>query len=227
MSGAALHLQGVARSFTGPPPVDALHPVDLDVEPGEYVAVVGPSGSGKSTLLNLLGLLDTPDAGRYEFDGHPVTDLSDRDRTRLRRHGIGFVFQAFHLLTHRTARENVELGGTYTGMRRGDRRTQASDVLGVVGLSARSGATPAQLSGGEQQRVAIARALMGSPRLLLADEPTGNLDSVAAAAVLSALEAANDEGITLVVVTHDPDAAARASRRVAMADGRIVEPADG
>ncbi|WP_431679636.1 ABC transporter ATP-binding protein [Kitasatospora sp. KL5] len=220
-----VRLEGVGRSHAGPPPVTALHPCDLTVHSGEFLAVTGPSGSGKSTLLHLLGLLDTPTVGRYTLDGIDTGQLSDRDRSTLRGRRIGFVFQSFHLLPHRTAEENVLLAGVYNRTPRERRRAAARDALDRVGLGHRADALPTTLSGGERQRVAIARALVNRPDLLLCDEPTGNLDSVSASAVLDRFEQLNDEGFTLVMITHDPAVAARARRVVRIGDGRLTEPA--
>ncbi|MEV6211779.1 ABC transporter ATP-binding protein [Kitasatospora sp. NPDC051914] len=220
-----VRLEGVGRSHAGPPPVTALHPCDLTVHSGEFLAVTGPSGSGKSTLLHLLGLLDTPTAGRYMLDGIDTGQLSDRDRSTLRGRRIGFVFQSFHLLPHRTAEENVLLAGVYNRTPGERRRKAARDALDRVGLGHRADALPTTLSGGERQRVAIARALVNRPDLLLCDEPTGNLDSASASAVLDRFEQLNDEGFTLVMITHDPAVAARARRVVRIGDGRLTEPA--
>ncbi|MFF2075005.1 ABC transporter ATP-binding protein [Kitasatospora sp. NPDC058162] len=217
-------LHGVARTHPGHPPVTALHPTDLTVHRGEYLAVTGPSGSGKSTLLHLLGLLDTPTSGRYELDGIDTAGLRDRDRSTLRGHRIGFVFQSFHLLPHRTAEENVLLAQVYNRTPRRTRRTAALTALHLVGLGHRTDALPATMSGGERQRVAIARALVNRPSLLLCDEPTGNLDSANAEAVLDRFDALHAQGFTLVVITHDPSVAARAQRRVVIRDGRLTAP---
>ena len=220
-----IRLDGVGRSFPGPPPVTALHPCDLVVRQGEYVAVTGPSGSGKSTLLHLLGLLDTPTAGSYLLDGIDTGSLPDRDRSTLRGRRIGFVFQSFHLLPHRTAEENVLLAQVYNRTPHQDRVPAARAALDRVGLGHRLDALPTTLSGGERQRVAIARALVNRPSLLLCDEPTGNLDSSNAGAVLEHFEQLNAEGFTLVVITHDAAVAARARRVVRIADGRLTETA--
>ncbi|WP_354641529.1 ABC transporter ATP-binding protein [Kitasatospora camelliae] len=218
-----IRLDGLARSFAGPPPVTALHPCDLTVERGEYLAVTGPSGSGKSTLLHLLGLLDTPTAGGYTLDGIDTARLTDRDRSTLRGRRIGFVFQSFHLIAHRTAEENVLLAQVYNRAPRAERRARARAALRRVGLGHRLDALPTTLSGGERQRVAIARALVNRPSLLLCDEPTGNLDSANAQAVLDDFDSLHAEGYTLVVITHDPAVAARAGRTVRIRDGRLAE----
>nr|WP_229927139.1 ABC transporter ATP-binding protein [Kitasatospora indigofera] len=219
-----IRLAGVGRTFAGPPPVTALHPSDLEIRRGEYVAVTGPSGSGKSTLLHLLGLLDTPSTGSYELDGIDTAGLGDRDRSTLRGQRIGFVFQSFHLLAHRTAEENVLLAQLYNRTPRARRRAAAREALARVGLAHRTRALPGTLSGGERQRVAIARALVNGPSLLLCDEPTGNLDSANAEAVLTRFDDLHAQGHTLVVITHDPAVAARAERSVRIGDGRLREP---
>lgn len=201
--------------------ITALNGVDLRIEQGEFVAIMGPSGSGKSSLMNLVGLLDAPTAGTLRFQGKDVGNLSADARARIRNRHIGFVFQAYHLVARRSVRRNVELPLLYAGVSPAERRRRAIAVLERVGLSGRADAIPAELSGGEQQRVAIARALVVQPDLVLADEPTGALDSQTSASVLSLLEAMRADGLTLILVTHDPDVAARASRHVALADGRI------
>ncbi|MFF3001300.1 ABC transporter ATP-binding protein [Kitasatospora sp. NPDC057940] len=218
-----ISLHGVGRTHPGRPPVVALHPTDLTVHRGEYLAVTGPSGSGKSTLLHLLGLLDTPTSGRYELDGIDTAGLRDRDRSTLRGHRIGFVFQSFHLLPHRTAEENVLLAQVYNRTPRRARRAAAVAALRLVGLGHRTDALPGTMSGGERQRVAIARALVNRPSLLLCDEPTGNLDSANAGAVLDRFDALHAQGFTLVVITHDSSVAARAQRRVSIHDGVLSE----
>lgn len=219
-----LELRGVARTYPGPPPVFALRPTDLTVRAGEHVAIIGPSGSGKSTLLNLLGLLDRPTAGRLLLDGIDTATLNERDRTALRGRRIGFVFQAFHLMPHRTTVENVMLAQLYTDRgRKSERRAEAVRALARVGLGHRLSALPSTLSGGERQRVAIARALVNRPALLLADEPTGNLDSQTAAKVLDLLAELVADGLTLLVITHDPAVAERAHRTVAIHDGKLTE----
>jgi putative ABC transport system ATP-binding protein len=203
--------------------VPALRGVSLTIEPGDLLAIVGPSGSGKSTLMHLLGGLDRPTTGRLLLGGRDVSSLSAADLARLRNRVIGFVFQSFHLLARTSARDNVGLPLIYRGIRRAERRRLAERALERVGLSHRIDHRPNQLSGGEQQRVAIARALVTEPSVLLADEPTGNLDSVSGDAVLRLLEELNAErGVALAVVTHDPAVAARARRQVRMRDGLIV-----
>ncbi|HTI66116.1 MAG TPA: ABC transporter ATP-binding protein [Caulobacteraceae bacterium] len=202
--------------------VSALAGVDLFIGRGEYVAVVGPSGSGKSSLMNILGGLDRPTAGDYGFEGESVGGFDDDQLASFRNRRIGFVFQSFQLLPRLTAQQNVELPLVYAGMTPAERRARASELLDRVGLGSRVGHRPTQLSGGQQQRVAIARALANSPDLLLADEPTGALDQTTGQEVLALFETLNREGLTLVIVTHDEKVAARASRRVAFLDGKIV-----
>jgi putative ABC transport system ATP-binding protein len=203
--------------------VPALRGVSLTIESGDFLAIVGPSGSGKSTLMHLLGGLDRPTTGRLLLGGRDVSDLSTADLARLRNRVIGFVFQSFHLLARTSARDNVGLPLIYRGLRRAERRRLAERALERVGLAGRMDHRPNQLSGGEQQRVAIARALVTEPSVLLADEPTGNLDSVSGDSVLRLLEELNAErGVALAVVTHDPAVAARARRQVRMRDGLIV-----
>ncbi|MFE1839754.1 ABC transporter ATP-binding protein [Streptomyces sviceus] len=219
-----LDLQGVCKAYPGPPPVTALHPTHLRVESGDFLAVVGPSGSGKSTLLNLMGLLDRPTHGTYRLSGTDVATLTERDRAALRGRRVGFVFQAFHLLPHRTALENVALARLYVTARGEHRQADAARALRRVGLGHRLDALPSRLSGGERQRVAIARAVVNTPDILLCDEPTGNLDSVTAGAVMDLLAELNQAGVTIAVITHDPAVAQRARRQVTMLDGRLSEP---
>ncbi|GAA1141241.1 putative ABC transport system ATP-binding protein [Kitasatospora gansuensis] len=221
-----IRLSGISRSFGGKPPFTALHPADLSVRQGEYLSVTGPSGSGKSVLLHLLGLLDTPSGGRYELDGIDTGALGDRDRSTLRGRRIGFVFQSFHLLPHRTAEENVVLAQVYHQVPRARRAEAAREALRLVGLTHRQDALPTTMSGGERQRVAIARALVNRPSLLLCDEPTGDLDSAGAGAVLDHFDELHAQGYTLVVISHDPAVAARAGRRVALRDGVLSEPTE-
>lgn len=219
MTAPVVEFAGVTRSYAGPPPVLALREADLVIGAGEYVAVTGPSGSGKSTFLNVVGLLDRPDGGVYRLDGIDTATLGERDRTALRGRRIGFVFQSFHLVRHRSAVENVTMAMIYTGVRRSDRPGRALETLERVGLTHRAGAQARHLSGGEAQRVAIARALVNRPSLLLCDEPTGNLDSVNAAAVLDLIDELNAAGLTVLMVTHDQQVAARAHRSVLIKDG--------
>lgn len=216
-------LHAVAKSYPGPPLVEALRPVDLMVDQGDYLAIVGPSGSGKSTLLNLLGLLDRPTTGRYELSGVDSASLTESERTALRGRRIGFVFQAFHLIPYRTATENVALAQLYVTTRRSERTAAAQDALRRVGLGHRLDALPTTMSGGERQRVAIARALVNTPDLVLCDEPTGNLDSTTATSVMDLIEELHADGVTVVVITHDPTVAARAQRSVTIRDGQLAE----
>jgi putative ABC transport system ATP-binding protein len=218
-------LRAVGRTFPGSPPVEALRDVDLVVNRGDYVSIVGPSGSGKSTLLHVLGCLDRHTEGTYLLDGIDVAALSDDGRTSARSERIGFVFQAFHLLAHRTAIENVMLGEVYRRRSRAGRRDRAAAALDRVGLSHRVDFLPTRLSGGERQRVAVARALIGEPSLLLCDEPTGALDSVNTDSILGLFEELRATGLTLLVITHDDDVSRRALRRVRIADGRLFEVA--
>ncbi len=204
------------------PPVKAIDDVTLRIDPGEYLAIVGRSGSGKTTLLHLVGLIDQPTAGRYRFDGIDVTSLSERQQAALRGRSIGLVFQAFHLLADRSVVDNAALGLAYLGIPRAQRRRRALDALEHVGLAPRAEFIPRQLSGGEQQRVAIARAVATGPRLLLCDEPTGNLDASSREVVLDVLERVRATGCALVIVTHDREISGRAQRRVTLADGRIL-----
>ena len=215
-------LRGVELTYPGPPAVQALRPSELTVRRGEHVSIAGPSGSGKSTLLNVLGLLDRPTGGTYELDGVDVGRLNEADRTALRGQAIGFVFQAFHLLAHRTAVENVMVALLYNGVPRARRPAIAAEALDRVGLSARGMALPSQLSGGERQRVAVARALAVNPSLLLCDEPTGNLDSANARGVLDLIGDLHADGMTVVVISHDATVAAMAQRSVAMHDGQLT-----
>jgi putative ABC transport system ATP-binding protein len=219
-----IELNGITRVFeVGGRPVNALRGIDLAVPDGEYLSVMGPSGSGKSTLLNLLGCLDRPTSGTYRLDGRDVTQLDDLELSRLRRHKIGFVFQAFHMVPRLTAKGNVELPMVFAGVPPEDRARRAEAALTSVGLRERMDHRPDQLSGGERQRAAIARAVVMGPTLLLADEPTGNLDSVSGGEVVALLEAMNGGGLTLVVVTHDSVLGRRARRQIRMADGAVVE----
>ena len=223
MTAPVVELRGVSRTFDRDPPVYALQDVDLAIWPGEWLAVVGPSGSGKSTLLNVLGLLDRQTAGTYRFDGVDVNALDDLARAGLRGRRIGFIFQAFHLLPHRTVLENVMLAELYIGAPSKGREQRALAALERVGLGDRAEFLPTRLSGGQRQRAAIARSLMGDPSLLLCDEPTGNLDSKSAENVLDILGGLSRGGLTLVVITHDEHVAARADRRVRIIDGRLGE----
>ena len=223
MTTPVVELRGVSRTFDRDQPVYALRGVDLSIWPGEWLAIVGPSGSGKSTLLNVLGLLDRQTEGTYRFDGVDVNELDDLARAGLRGRRIGFIFQAFHLLPHRTVLENVMLAELYVGTPRKGRRERALAALERVGLGDRASFLPTKLSGGQRQRAAIARSLMADPSLLLCDEPTGNLDSKSAANVLDILGDLSREGLTLIVITHDEHVAARAERRVRIVDGELIE----
>lgn len=218
-----VELKSLGLTYDSVPPVEALRDVDLVIERGDFVAVVGPSGSGKSTLLNVLGCLDKQTSGSYLIDGIDVAALSDRERAALRGQRIGFVFQTFHLLSHRSALDNVMLAEVYLGEPRAGRRERALASLERVGLADRADFLPTRLSGGQRQRVAIARALMGPPSFLLCDEPTGNLDSANTASVLRLFEELGEDGLTLVVVTHDEHVAALAQREVRIVDGRLTE----
>jgi putative ABC transport system ATP-binding protein len=221
-----VELRDVGRTFAaGDVSVPALIGASLTVNRGDYLAVVGPSGSGKSTMLNVIGLLDRPTAGKYLFEGIDTSDLSEGQRSGLRSRRIGFVFQSFHLLAHRSVIENVLLSTIYNGMPRAERLPAAEDALTRVGLSRRMDFMPTRLSGGERQRVAIARALVTRPSLLLADEPTGNLDSATGGAVLDLFDELRADGLTLMVVTHDSQVSAHADRAIHLRDGRIEEAA--
>lgn len=222
----ALSLSGIWRRYPmGERPVPALCGVDVHIARGEQVAVVGPSGCGKSTLMNIMGLLDQPDEGQYLLFGQDTAGLTLQDKACLRALHIGFVFQQFHLLETYTAEQNVELPMLYAGLSAAERRQRVADSLAAVGLAHRAGHRPGQLSGGERQRVAIARALANAPRLLLADEPTGALDSHTGLAVLDLLQGiCHDKQMTLVMVTHDIEVAARMQRRIPLRDGLVQEP---
>jgi macrolide transport system ATP-binding/permease protein len=222
-----LELNQVGRQFGTEPAVHALVDVDLRLKPGEWLAITGPSGAGKSTLLHIIGCLDRPSSGTYLFDGIDTATLSDKERAGLRSRRIGFVFQSFHLLPHRSVLENVMLAEVYRRQSYRGRRERALAAIERVGLGHRVDFLPTRLSGGEKQRVAIARALVGSPSLLLCDEPTGNLDSKSSASILDLFETLNRQGLTLVVVTHDENVAKRATRRVHIIDGKLTEVANG
>jgi putative ABC transport system ATP-binding protein len=220
-----LSLRGLTKVYgAGDTAFQALAGVDLDIEAGEFVAIMGPSGSGKSTAMNMLGLLDTPTAGEYFFKGVPVQGLGRDERALIRRQYLGFVFQGFHLLARTSALENVELPLVYRGMPAAQRRAQALQALADVGLTDWAHRTPAELSGGQQQRVAIARAMVTQPQILLADEPTGNLDTQRGHEIMELIQRLNrEQGITVLMVTHEVDIAAYAQRTVRFVDGRIAK----
>lgn len=221
-----VELVGVGKTYQSAQPVVALHDVDLTVQRGDYLAIMGRSGSGKSTLLNILGLLDEPTSGEYLLDGQATTTLGEAQRCGIRAHQIGFVFQSFHLVGYRTAAENVETGLLYQKVPARHRRQRAHEVLAQVGLEPRMHATPNELSGGERQRVAIARALVRRPALVLCDEPTGNLDTTSGEQILDLLDQLVAEGLTVIVITHDPNVAARSHRTCTITDGTLTTGAD-
>ena len=219
-----IELQKIERVFqVGDQAVHALRGIDLSIASGEYVSLMGPSGSGKSTLLNIVGLLDRPSTGRYLLDGREVTGLTDEQQAQVRREKIGFVFQFFHLIPRLTAQQNIELPMLLGGVAAGERARHASDLLQRYGIANRAHHKPEQLSGGQRQRVAIARATVMNPGLLLADEPTGNLDRHSGQEVVDILEDLHERGTTLIVVTHDPALGGRAHRRLRLVDGSIAE----
>ena len=224
MADALIQLQGIKKVFyTDEVETHALSDIHLEIRNGEYVAIAGPSGCGKTTLLSILGLLDSPTDGSYVLDGQPVAKLSASDRARVRNRRIGFIFQAFNLIGDLTVYENVELPLTYRGMPSDERRKRVQSALERVGMSHRMKHFPAQLSGGQQQRVAVARAVAGDPAILLADEPTGNLDSINGEAVMELLRELHRGGATICMVTHDPRYARHADRSVHLFDGKVVE----
>jgi len=219
-----IRLDGVTKVFyTDEVETHALSNIKLEVRKGEYLAIAGPSGCGKSTLLSLLGLLDAPTSGSYQLDGKPVAGLTPSDRARIRNREIGFIFQSFNLIGDLSVIENVELPLTYRGMKPAERRKRAQEALERVGMGHRAKHLPSQLSGGQQQRVAVARAVAGRPLILLADEPTGNLDSKSGEAVMDLLRELHRDGATLCMVTHDPRYARHADRSVHLFDGRVVD----
>jgi putative ABC transport system ATP-binding protein len=224
---AALQVEDAVREYPGEPPVRALGGVSLTIDPGELVAIVGRSGSGKSTLMHLAGALDTPTAGTVRVAGYDIAALTDAQRSALRSRHVGFVFQQFFLDPHRSALANVADGLLYAGIRRAEREAAAGEALTMVGLAHRLQHRPDKLSGGERQRVAVARAVVGGPSLLLADEPTGNLDQASGAAVLEVLRTLQATGAAVVIVTHDHAMAAGLPRRIEIADGRIVRDERG
>ncbi len=223
MTDPVVEIRDVTRSFPGPPEVQALKGINLTIEPGDYVGIVGPSGSGKSTMLNILGLLDRPTVGEYKLSGALTSNLSEDDRAAARARFIGFVFQSFHLMPRRTVLDNVLMPMLYSGVPRRERDDRAREALDRVGLSHRVDFLPGSLSGGERQRVAVARAVVSRPKLLLADEPTGNLDQRTSGEVMELFEELNADGLTLVIITHDQHVAERARRRIEIRDGRLTE----
>ncbi len=226
MSGErVLELDGVTKVYGEQPPVVALDDVSFSVRRGELVAIVGPSGSGKSTLLHVMGTLERPSGGVLRIDGVDAADLGDRELSRLRARGIGFVFQQFFLAEHATVRENVADGMLYAGVAAAERRRRADEALERVGLAHRATFKPTKLSGGERQRVAIARALVGRPAIVLADEPTGNLDSTNGASIMRLIRELNADGATIVLITHDAGLADQLPRQIRMLDGRVVSGA--
>jgi ABC-type lipoprotein export system ATPase subunit len=218
-----VELRSVGRTYGSDPPVEALRGVDLVVDRGDAISIAGPSGSGKSTLLNVVGCLDRQTSGSYLMDGIEVESLDEDERAALRGRRIGFIFQTFNLLAHRTALENVALSEVYLGLPREGRRERALEALERVDIANRSDFLPAKMSGGQQQRVAIARALMGEPSLLLCDEPTGNLDSVNTKAVLELFDDLVAEGMTILIITHDDEVAERMPRQTRIVDGQLTE----
>ena len=222
-----ISLQHIERVFqVGDEEVHALRDVSMTAVGGEYIAIMGPSGSGKSSLLNILGLLDRPDSGSYELDGTRVSELDEKEQARIRRHKIGFVFQFFHLVPRLTAFDNIALPLMLAGMKQDERQARVTAALAAFGLANRAQHRPDQLSGGQRQRVAIARATIMQPSVILADEPTGNLDRNAGIEVVEILEKLNQQGITLIIVTHDPELGKRARRQILMVDGRIERSAE-
>jgi putative ABC transport system ATP-binding protein len=225
-SGPIIRLEGVEKVYdSGENAVHALRGVHLDVEPGEYMAIMGPSGSGKSTLMHIVGCLDVPSDGEYYLAGTPVSGMSSRELARIRNQRIGFVFQSFNLLPRATTLRNVELPMLYAGVKRRERKARALEALERVGLAQRGKHLPSQLSGGQRQRVAVARALVNSPSILLADEPTGNLDSKTGQDLLRLFDELHAQGHTVILVTHDTNVASRARRVIQIVDGLVAESA--
>lgn len=218
-----IELREVSRIFNvGGQEVRAMDRISLTIEPGEYMSIMGPSGSGKSTLLNILGLLDTPNSGTYLLEGMDVTSLSDNQLATTRSRKIGFIFQFFHLIPRLTAQQNIELPLLLAGVPSKERQARSTRLIEAFGLAARSNHRPDELSGGQRQRVAIARAVINEPAVLLADEPTGNLDRHSGAEIVELMEELNSNGLTLVVVTHDPEIGSRARRQIRVVDGQIA-----
>jgi putative ABC transport system ATP-binding protein len=224
MMAGLIELQGIHRLFdVGDQQVHALNDINLNIASGDYISLMGPSGSGKSTLLNIIGLLDRPSQGNYRLEGQEISSYSDEEQARIRREHIGFVFQFFHLIPRLTAAQNIELPMTLAGIPPEERQPRIEAILREYGLESRAHHRPDQLSGGQRQRVAIGRATVMQPRLILADEPTGNLDRASGHEVVDILEALQQQGITLIVVTHDPELGQRAQRQLHMVDGVIVD----
>jgi putative ABC transport system ATP-binding protein len=222
-----IHLEGVTKVFyTDEVETHALSGIHLEINKGEYIAIAGPSGCGKSTLLSLLGLLDSPTDGSYTLNGQAVADLPLSERARIRNREVGFIFQSFNLIGDLTVFENVELPLTYRGMKASERKRRVNEALEKVGMAHRAKHLPSQLSGGQQQRVAVARAIAGDPAIVLADEPTGNLDSTNGEAVMDLLKELHQQGATICMVTHDPRYAKHADRSIHLFDGRVVEEED-
>jgi putative ABC transport system ATP-binding protein len=222
MTAAVLELDGVTKVYGEDPPVPALRGVSFAVRPGELVAIVGPSGSGKSTLLHVIGTLERPSSGIVRIDGVDAAQLDDRELSKLRARNIGFVFQQFFLAEHATVRDNVADGLLYAGVRAAERYRRAEEAIERVGLSERASFKPTKLSGGERQRVAIARALVGRPAILLADEPTGNLDSTSGASIMELIRELNRAGATIIMITHDEGLADQLPRQIRVLDGEII-----